>query len=123
MPGFTSLSELPLEEVSPTYSRRNLVGEKEMISWASMKAGTIANMHSHPHEQMFWVLSGAMRFRLGDEERIVRPGDLIHVSSGIEHECLCLEDTEFVTMLSPPRSDLQYGEPVPDHMGLHVGGA
>jgi quercetin dioxygenase-like cupin family protein len=114
--GFTSLDDLPLEQVTPGYSRRNLVGEKEMVSWAFMKAGTHAAAHQHPHEQVFWILAGAMDFRLGTEHRTVHKGDLVLVPPNMEHECVCLEDTEFVTMLAPPRADLLYGAPVPDHL-------
>src|SRR3712207_6973925 len=57
-----------------TLFRSVLVGEKGMIIWASLKAGSHAASHSHPHEQMFWVLSGRMDFRLGDERRVCGSG-------------------------------------------------
>jgi quercetin dioxygenase-like cupin family protein len=114
--GFHSLSKLPVEYVTPEYSRRNLVGVKEMITWATMKAGVHAKTHSHPHEQFIWVLSGALEVRLGTDKRICRPGDMVLIPGGIEHEALCVEDTEFVSFLSPPRDDLATGAPVPDHI-------
>ena len=114
--GFATLRDIPVEWVTPDYSRRNLVGEKEMISWVFMKAGTHARAHSHPHEQFFWVLSGALDFRLGTERRVCRKGDLVLVPGGTEHETICLEDTEFVTMLAPPRHDLMTGTAPPDHL-------
>src|SRR5579872_5935274 len=74
MAWFQTLQDLPLEQVTESYARRALVGEKEMVVWASMKAGAHAAAHSHPHEQMFWMISGTMEFRLGDERRICRAG-------------------------------------------------
>jgi len=65
--GFHSLATLPVEVVNDSWTRRSLIGEKEMISWASMKKGYRANAHSHPHEQFIWVLAGAMEIRLGAE--------------------------------------------------------
>lgn len=113
---FVSIEDLPLEEITELYSRRSLVGEKEMISWATMKAGMHAATHSHPHEQIFWILSGAMEFRIGDEKRLCRAGDLVLVPPNAEHEAWCPEDTDFVTILAPPREDLQLGAELPDHL-------
>src|SRR5439155_344327 len=65
MNGFHALRELPEEKVTDTISRRILVGEKEMIVWWSMKAGAHAAAHRHPHEQMFWMISGRMDCSIG----------------------------------------------------------
>ena len=71
--GFESLENLPEEKITDKISRRVLTGEKEMIVWWSMKAGAHAAAHSHPHEQVFWILSGKMDFRLGSERRMCGP--------------------------------------------------
>ncbi len=114
--GFTALADLLVETVTETYSRRSLIGEKQMMSWATMKAGVHAEAHSHPHEQAFWVLSGKMDFRLDQEKHTCVAGDLILVPPNVEHESWCLEDTEFLTVLSPPREDLLPGAPAPEHL-------
>jgi quercetin dioxygenase-like cupin family protein len=92
MKGFHALSSLPLEQVTEHYSRRVLFGEKEMIVWASMKAGAHAAAHRHPQEQMFWILSGRVDFRLDEERRSCGPGGLITVPGNVEHEMWCPED-------------------------------
>jgi quercetin dioxygenase-like cupin family protein len=116
MQGFTSLATLAQEQVSADYSRRSLIGEKLMISWARMSSGMHAASHHHPHEQAFWILSGSVDFRLGDERRRCHAGDLVLVPPDVEHEVWCLEDTEFATMLAPPRIDLAPGAPLPAHL-------
>jgi unsaturated pyranuronate lyase len=116
MTGFHKLADLPLERVTDQYSRRVLVGDNEMIIWASLKGGSHAASHSHPHEQMFWVTSGRMEFRLGEERRVCEPGDLVVVPGGMEHEAWYPVDTDFVTVLSPPRADHLPGAPAPKHM-------
>jgi len=121
MHGFTSLDALEREQVSAEYSRRSLIGEKLMISWARMSKGMRAAAHHHPHEQAFWILSGAVDFRLGSERRRCGPGELVLVPPNVEHEVLCLEDTEFATMLAPPRVDLAPGAPLPPHLSMEQG--
>src|SRR5438309_9337013 len=75
MKGFHALRRLPEEKITDKISRRVLVGDKEMVVWWSMKAGAHAAAHTHPHEQIFWLISGTMEFRLGGEKRTCRAGD------------------------------------------------
>jgi quercetin dioxygenase-like cupin family protein len=110
MRGFHALARLPEEKVTDKITRRVLVGDREMIVWWTMKAGAHAAAHRHPHEQVFWVLSGRMDFRLGDERRTCVAGDLGVIPGGVEHEAWFLEDTEVVDVFSPPREDFLTGE-------------
>jgi len=111
--GFESLENLPEERVTDQISRRILTGDKEMIVWWSMKAGAHAAAHAHPHEQMFWMLSGKMDFRLGSERRLCRPGDIGVIPGGVEHEAWFLEDTEVIDVFAPPREDFLTSTPPP----------
>lgn len=43
-------------------------------------------LHMHPNEEQFlFVLEGQVHFILGDEDRIVGPGELIHVPRNVYH--------------------------------------
>jgi len=110
MKGFTSLTLLPEEKVGDKITRRILVGEREMVVFWSMRAGAHAAAHSHPHEQMFWMLKGRMEFRLGDERRVCAPGDLAVIPGGVEHEAWFPEDTEVIDVFSPVREDMFSGQ-------------
>jgi len=107
--GFAALRALPEEKIAEGISRRVLSGEKTMIVWWSMKAGVHASAHRHPHEQAFWVISGTMDFRLGDERRTCRAGDVGVIPGGVEHEAWFPEDTEVVDVFAPPREDFLAG--------------
>lgn len=107
--GFHALRNLPEEKVTDKITRRVLCGEKEMVVWWSMKAGAHAAAHQHPNEQIFWMISGRMEFRLGTERRTCGPGDVGLVPSGVEHEAWFPEDTEVVDVFSPPREDFLSG--------------
>ena len=111
--GFESLKNLPEERVTDQISRRILTGDKEMIVWWSMKAGAHAAAHAHPHEEMFWMLSGKMDFRLGSERRLCGPGDIGVIPGGVEHEAWFLEDTEVIDVFAPPREDFLTSTPPP----------
>jgi quercetin dioxygenase-like cupin family protein len=109
MKGFLSLDKVPEEQVTPLIRRRIVTGEKEMIVFWRMKAGAHAAAHRHPHEQIFFMLSGKMEFRLGDEKRTCGPGEAGVIPGGVEHEAWFMEDTEVIDVFSPPREDFLAG--------------
>ena len=42
-------------------------------------------VHRHPYEEVFVVLEGEATFTLGEEERIVRAGDVVVAPPGVAH--------------------------------------
>lgn len=109
--GFVSLAKVNEERVTPLITRKIVTGEKEMVVFWRMQAGAHAAAHRHPHEQVFWVISGKMDFRLADERRSCGPGDVGVIPGGVEHEAWFPEDTEVVDVFSPPREDFLTGGP------------
>ncbi|MBI4011460.1 MAG: cupin domain-containing protein [Candidatus Rokubacteria bacterium] len=107
--GYLQLDKIPEEKVTPLISRKVVTGEKEMVVYWKMKAGAHAAAHHHPHEQIFWMLSGKMEFRLGGEKRTCGPGDLGVIPGGVEHEAWFPEDTEVIDIFAPPREDFLVG--------------
>ena len=69
-----------------------------------MKAGA----HSHPHEQIVWLLNGKMEFRIGDERRVNESRRSGGDPSSVEHEGWCRED-KVVDIFAPPREDFLTG--------------
>jgi len=110
MKGFMKLDHVAEEKVTDRITRRIVTGEKEMIAFWTMKAGAHAAAHTHPHEQISWMLKGKMEFRLGSEKRTCGPGDIVVVPSGVEHEAWFPEDTEVIDLWSPPREDFYTGQ-------------
>jgi quercetin dioxygenase-like cupin family protein len=107
--GFGSLKTIKEEQVTDKITRRLVAGEKLMIVWWDMKAGAHAAAHKHPHEQVFWMLSGKMDFRLGDDMRSCVAGDIAVSPGGVEHEAWFPEDTQVIDVFSPPREDFLTG--------------
>jgi quercetin dioxygenase-like cupin family protein len=92
MKGYASLESLPEEKIGDKISRKILVGDKEMVVFWKMKAGARAAMHQHPHEQIFWMLSGRMDFDLAGEQRTCVAGDLGVIPGNTPHEAYFPED-------------------------------
>jgi quercetin dioxygenase-like cupin family protein len=64
---------------------RLLAGEHLMALFGHLEPGTTLPLHSHPHEQITYVLEGAASLQIGDDERELGPGDGALVPGGVTH--------------------------------------
>ena len=103
--GFGRFAALLEEQISDKITRRILSGDQGMIVWWSIGAGVHVEPHSHANEQIVWMLKGKMEFRLGSEQRVCGPGDVVVIPAGTEHEGWFREDTEMIDFFAPPRDD------------------
>lgn len=67
--------------------------------------GTVAALHSHPHEQITYVISGKFEFTVGDETYVVGAGDSLYKQPNIIHGATCLEAGTLLDMFTPHRAD------------------
>lgn len=101
-------SELPEEPVTAQLSRRLVTGDRMMLAQVYLKKGCIVPRHSHENEQITWILEGALRFWIGahgEQEVVVRAGEVLHIPGGVPHMAEALERTLDVDVFSPPRQD------------------
>lgn len=80
-------------------------GEKTLLGKFHLEKGSLLPRHSHPNEQTGYMLSGRMRFTIGDENYDVEPGDSWCIPAGIEHSAELLEDSYIIEVFSPVRED------------------
>jgi quercetin dioxygenase-like cupin family protein len=76
-----------------------------MVVEVAFEKGGVGAMHTHPHVQSTYVISGAFEFTIGGEKVVVRQGDTITFESGVEHGTLCLEDGAVLDVFAPWRED------------------
>ena len=70
-----------------------------------MAAGGLPR-HAHPHEQTGYLVSGRIRFTVGEESFEAGPGDSWSFGGNVEHSAEILEDTLAIEVFSPVREDL-----------------
>lgn len=105
---FYRWEELPLERVTDQISRKLVTGERMMLAHVYLDKGAIVPKHSHENEQLTYILEGALRFWIGEdeaEELVVRAGEVLYIPSNVPHKAEALEDTLDVDIFSPPRQD------------------
>jgi quercetin dioxygenase-like cupin family protein len=105
---FFRWTDIPKERVTDTISRRLVTGDRMMLAHVYLDKGAIVPKHSHENEQLTYILEGALRFWIGEdqkEEIVVNAGEVLHIPSNVPHKAEALEDTLDVDVFSPPRQD------------------
>jgi quercetin dioxygenase-like cupin family protein len=99
-------AEWPEVEAAPGVRRRVLsCGDELMVVQFTIDQGAEVPPHTHPHEQIGHVVSGRMRFRIGDEVRELGPGDGYSVPGGVTHGAVGVTQVIAVDSFHPVRED------------------
>ena len=101
-------SELPQEELSPSIGRQLITGDDAMLAHVHLAKGAIVPKHSHHNEQFTYIVSGLLRFWIGDDEAEVvdvHAGEVLHLPAHVPHKAEALEDTLDLDIFTPPRQD------------------
>ncbi len=105
---FYRWDEMPKEELTETFARRLITGDRVMLAHVYIKKGAVVPRHSHENEQLTYILEGGLRFWIGEDEAQVidvMAGEVLHIPSLVQHKAEALEDTLDVDIFSPPRED------------------
>ena len=99
--------DMEKEQVSDLLGRRLITGDRMMLAHVYLDKGCIVPQHSHENEQLTYIISGALKFWIGEEKReqIVRAGEVLVIPSNVLHMAEALEDTLDVDIFDPPRQD------------------
>ncbi len=79
--------------VTDGYSRGVAVGEKLMMAHVKLVEGAITAAHSHPHEEIIYVVSGRWLITLDAQEFVLEANQSLVVPPNVEHSSLALADT------------------------------
>jgi quercetin dioxygenase-like cupin family protein len=90
----------------PGLERRILAhNEHMMLVEHRMQAGWEGTRHSHPHDQLVYVISGHLRFSCGGEKFEGGAGDSFILRGGVEHQAWALEPSVVLDVFTPYRED------------------
>ena len=104
--GRVSLSESLLFSPEQSLQRQVLAwSERMMLVRHLMQAGWKGARHSHPQEQLVYIIRGHLRFVSGDSVFDAFTGDSFIVPGGVEHQASALEESEVLDVFTPYRED------------------
>jgi quercetin dioxygenase-like cupin family protein len=101
-------TDMPKEALKPDLHRRLISTERMMLAHVYLDEGCIVPKHAHENEQLTYILEGALRFWIGEDESQVvdvSAGEVLHIPSHLPHRALALEKTLDLDVFVPPRQD------------------
>lgn len=78
-------SAIPWTPVREGVERKAFSGEGATMALHRLMPGHEPKPHSHPHEQIAYIMSGTMRFHVGGVAHLLGPGGLLVVPPNVEH--------------------------------------
>jgi quercetin dioxygenase-like cupin family protein len=88
----------------PGLCRRTLAwGERIMLLENTFEPGAEMSTHSHPHEQITYVVSGEIDILLEEETYHLEPGDSLLLPSNCPHGVRTSKGAVVIDVFAPPR--------------------
>ena len=101
-------NDMPKERVTDEIDRRLVTGERTMLAHVYLRKGSVVPRHAHENEQFTYILQGALRFWIGEDESqelVVHAGEVLHIPSNVPHKAEAVEDTVDLDVFTPIRQD------------------
>jgi quercetin dioxygenase-like cupin family protein len=107
---FVAEREAEFHSPEPGLLRRILAhNERMMLVEHRMERTWVGTRHSHPHDQMVYVIGGRLRFQCGEEEFEAGAGDSFVLRGGIELSARAIEAAVVLDVFTPYRADYVTG--------------
>lgn len=98
--------ETEAQDLGGGTSRRVLAYRDDLMAVeVAFETGAEGAVHSHPHTQCSYVLSGCFSYSVEGESVELHPGDSIVVPGGLPHGTVCLEKGVLLDIFTPMRKD------------------
>ena len=97
--------DIPDKQLAPGVRRRFLTADRVTIARFNLSRGAAVPIHDHDHEQVSYVVSGALEFHVDGKLVVVRAGEALQIPSWAKHGVTALEDTQVIDVFSPVRQD------------------
>lgn len=102
--------DIVAEAVNQQVNRRVMAYDSQlMLVEMEMKKGGVGALHTHPHHQVDYLVSGLVEFEMNGEKQTLRPGDSVLIPPEVEHGAVALEDSILLDIFSPMREDFLQG--------------
>ena len=104
---YTENKTIPLTDLGGGVVRKVLsYSENLMTVELHFDKGAIGAKHSHPHEQIGYIVSGKLVYQEeGSPDKVLETGDTYYVAPNVVHGIEVLEDTKLLDIFTPMRRD------------------
>jgi quercetin dioxygenase-like cupin family protein len=102
---FKNLKDIEEIEIMPKIKVRFIHSINMTFAFWKIEAGAIFPEHSHPHEQVGTILDGEFEFKVENEKKIMKKGDVALVGPNVNHSGMALTNCDIIDVFSPIRED------------------
>ncbi len=67
-------NQVQMEQLNPLFARQVIHGQNMTVAKVHLKGGAVVPPHSHESEQITVLERGRLRFTVGDQQALLRPG-------------------------------------------------
>jgi quercetin dioxygenase-like cupin family protein len=93
------------KEIVPGLYGRFVHGDTMTLSFVDIQPGAQLPEHSHPHEQITYLIEGELEMVIGGEKMLLTPG-MVHVIPGnVPHSAVARTFVKVLDAFSPVRED------------------
>lgn len=98
--------QVPRESVGDGLIRQ-ILGHDDSILMARVEfeVGAVGPIHSHPHSQVSYVVSGEFEVSIDGVKTRLGPGDSFYIEPNLDHGAICRKAGVLIDVFSPVRSD------------------
>jgi len=93
------------EQITDKITRQYVHGKNAMLARFLIKKGGIVPLHSHPNEQITYIISGSVKVTIKETVYTVSAGEVLIIPPNVPHMFEALEDTIDIDVFTPPRQD------------------
>lgn len=103
---FVRKADCSERRIFPGVTIYTAAGQQMMLSYVELEPGAVVEEHSHPHEQVGMLLDGEAHFFVGDENQVLRTGDMYRIPGGVLHRVVASEKgAKALDIFHPVRED------------------
>jgi mannose-6-phosphate isomerase-like protein (cupin superfamily) len=86
----------------------DLADSELAITWVEVAPGSSQKQHHHEPEQVYVIIKGTGRMKVGEEESEVAPGDMVYIPPDVPHSIVNTSTEALVYVsASTPSFDIQ----------------
>jgi len=104
---YTENKNVAAKDLGGGVKRKVLSYSKNLMACElTFEKGAVGAPHSHPHEQIGYIISGKLVYQeAGQADKILETGDTYYVAPNVVHGVQILEDTKLLDIFTPMRED------------------
>lgn len=104
---FTENHTIPLTDLGGGVVRKVLSYSENIMSVELVfEEGAVGALHSHPHEQIGYIIEGSFLVQEeGQEEKLLHAGDTYYIAPNVKHGVTAMERSKLLDVFTPMRED------------------